>query len=135
VPGSFQVTAQPGSDLHRAIEQFDRYGRPFRTPKGAAAFDLDLPGGLGGSYTVGEISILDDAPDQVAYELRLALVGEAGGVLVEPLARMQPVTGGPSGRGYRAFGKEEHGVFSIEFLMDGDTGYTQINLALCELDD
>lgn len=67
------------------------------------------------------------------YELRLSVLDDAGVVLAEPLLRMQPATRGQSGRGVRAFGTEQHGVFTFEMMTNLDTGLTSVQLKLGDL--
>jgi hypothetical protein len=57
VPLGLKITAESGSDLHRDIEAFDRYGTPFTAPAGTADAALDLPGGLGGSLAGGSVRL------------------------------------------------------------------------------
>ena len=119
VPLSLKITAEPGSDLHRGIEAFERYGTPFTAPAGTADAELDLPGALGGSITGGSAR-LESAVGirSAAYDIRLQIVDQAAEAIAETLVHMEPPTTGPSGRGVRAHGTEQHGVFTFEVLTD-----------------
>jgi hypothetical protein len=119
VPLSVSITAEPGSDLCRDIEAFDRYGTPFTAPAGIIDAELDLPGGLGGSVTGGSVRLEPPAaPGSAAYDIRLQIVDQTGEVVAETLVHMQPPTTGPSRRGVRAHGTEQHSVFTFEVLTD-----------------
>lgn len=133
VPGSAQITAEPGSDLHRDLELFERYGRPFEAPIGSVTANVDLPGGLGQPIEGGALKIGLAATTVADNELRISIVDEGGTVLAQPLVKMQPVIRGQSGQGARAYGIEEHGAFTIEILIDLDTRNTQIILSTGDL--
>lgn len=133
IPGSFTITAEPGSVLHRDVELFNRFGRPFETPAGSVTAEVDLPGGLGETIERGQLKIGMPSTRDDAFEVRLSVVDEAGAVLAEPLIKMQPATVGPSGEGMRGYGVEEHGTFTIEFLHVFDTRNIELHYTLCEL--
>lgn len=119
VPLGLKITAESGSDLHRDIEAFDRYGTPFTAPAGTADAALDLPGGLGGSLAGGSVRLEPAAgTGSAAYDIRLQIVDQAGDVIAETLVHMEPPTTGPSRRGVRAHGTEQHGAFTFEALTD-----------------
>lgn len=122
VPLSVQITARPGSGLERDLEAFDKYGTPFAAPAGSVEADIGLPGGLGGVVTGGSIRIGPVAgPSAQGHDVRLQIADPAGDVIAETLVHMRPPTTGPSGRGIRGYGTEQHGVFSFEVLTDLDT--------------
>jgi len=128
VPLSIRITAEPGSDLERDLEAFDKYGTPFTAPTGTTDAEITLPGGLGGTVTGGSVRI--EAPAGAAeagYDIRLQITDPSGAVIAETLMHMQPPTTGPSGTGKRGYGTEQHGAFSFEMLVDLDAqtvGYT-----------
>ncbi len=128
VPLSILITAEPGSDLERDLEAFDKYGTPFTAPTGTTDAEIALPGGLGGTVTGGSVRIEAPAgPPEAGYDLRLQVTDPSGAVIAETLMHMQPPTTGPSGTGKRAHGTEQHGAFSFEMLVDLDAqtvGYT-----------
>lgn len=66
VPLSLTITADPGSDLHRDIEAFDKYGTPYTAPTGTADAEIDLPGGLGGAITGGSVRLEPAASTRTA---------------------------------------------------------------------
>jgi len=128
VPLSIWITVDPGSDLQRDIEAFDKYGTPFTAPAGTTDAEIALPGGLGGTVTGGSVRIEAPAgPPEAEYDIRLQITDPSGEVIVETLMHMQPPTTGPSGTGKRGYGAEQHGAFSFEMLADFEAqtvGYT-----------
>jgi hypothetical protein len=119
VPLSLRITAEPGSVLHRDIEAFDKYGTPFTAPAGTTDAELDLTGGLGGPVTGGSVRLEPAVgTGSAAYDIRLQIVDRADEVVAETLVHMEPPTTGPSRRGVRAHGTEQHGTFTFEALTD-----------------
>jgi hypothetical protein len=114
VPGNFTIRAETGSDLARDVELFHHFGRPFEAPMGTVNAELDLPGGLGGIVESGRLIIGPGQTSAEPYELKLAILAPDDAVLAEPLIKLQPATTGPSGRGVRGYGVEEHGTFTLE---------------------
>lgn len=134
IPLSLKITAEAGSQLQRDIEAFDRYGTPFSAPAGTADAELDLPGGLGGAFTGGSVR-LEPAPGagSTGYDIRLQVVDQAGQVIAETLVGMEPVTTGPSRRGVRAHGTEQHGAFTFEVLTDLEAQTVSYTVRGCDL--
>ncbi len=121
VPLSLTITADPGSDLHRNIEAFDKYGTPFIAPTGTADAEIDLPGGLGGTVTGGSVRLEPAASTRTAgHNIRLQVVDPADQIIAEAIVHMDPPTAGPCRRGMRGHGTEQHGVFAFEVLTDLD---------------
>ena len=74
VPLSIWITVDPGSDLQRDIEAFDKYGTPFTAPAGTTDAEIALPGGLGGTVTGGSVRIEAPAgPPEAEYDIRLQI--------------------------------------------------------------
>lgn len=121
VPLSLTITADPGSELHRDIEAFDKYGTPFTAPAGTADAKIDLPSGLGGTVTGGSVRLEPAASTRTAgHNIRLQVVDPADQIIAETIVHMDPPTTGPSRRGMRGHGTEHHGVFDFEVLTDLD---------------
>lgn len=120
VPLSVQINAEPDTALHRDIEAFSKYGTSFTAPAGTADADVTLPGGLGGTITGASVRIEPVVDPAEGYDVRLQVTDPAGAVIAETLMHMQPPTTGPSRRGVRAYGTEQHGAFSLEILTDLD---------------
>lgn len=119
VPLSLTITADSGSDLHRDIEAFDKYGTPFTAPAGRVDAEIDLPGGLGGTVTGGSVRLEPAARTRPAgHDVRLQVVDQADQIIAETTVHMEPPTTGPSRRGVRGHGTEQHGVFAFEVLTD-----------------
>jgi hypothetical protein len=119
VPLSLRITAEAGSALHRDIEAFDKYGTPFTAPAGTTDAELDLPGGLGGPVTGGSVRLEPAAgTGSAAKDIGLQIVDQADEVIAETLVHVEPPTTGPSRRGARAHGTEQHGAFTFEALTD-----------------
>ena len=71
VPLRIRITAEPGSDLERDLEAFDKYGTPFAAPAGTTDAEITLPGGLGGIVTGGSVRIEAPAgPPEAEYDIR-----------------------------------------------------------------
>jgi hypothetical protein len=134
VPMNIKITADPDSDLHGDIQVFEKYGKPLTTPAGSTEGNLDLPGGLGGAFTGGSISI-GPAKDAGAepYDLRLQLLDQTDALLTETLVHMKPLTTGLRRRGVRAHGTEQHGAFTFEALTDLDAQTSNISLGPTDL--
>ena len=64
IQGSIAVAAD--SDFRQHFDDFLTYGTGFVTPDGAATFELDAPGGLGGTYSGGVLITrpLDSGEDE-----------------------------------------------------------------------
>jgi len=134
VPLSLTITAEPGSDLDRDIEAFEKYGTPFTAPAGTADAELDLPGGLGGTITGGSVRIERAAGTSAAgHDIRLQVVDRADEIIAETLVHMEPPTTGLSRRGARVHGVEQHGVFSFEVLTDLDSQTVSFTLRPSDL--
>ena len=105
---NIKITADPDSDLHGDIQVFEKCGKPLTTPAGSTEGNFDLPGGLGGAFTGGSISI-GPAKDAGAepYDLRLQLLDQTDALLTETLVHMKPLTTGLRRRGVRAHGTEQ----------------------------
>ena len=91
VPLSLTITADPGSELHRDIEAFDKYGTPFTAPAGTADAEIDLPGGLGDTITGGSVRLESAASTRTArYNIRLQVVDPADQIIAETIVHMDP---------------------------------------------
>jgi hypothetical protein len=134
VPLSIWITVEPGSDLQRDIEAFDKYGAPFTAPAGTTDAEIALPGGLGGAITGGSVRI--EAPvgaPGTGHDIRLQVTDPVGEVIAETLVHMQPPTTGPSGTGVRGYGTEQHGAFALEVLTDLDAQTVSYTVHLGDL--
>lgn len=134
VPLSLTITADPGSDLHRDIEAFDKYGTPFNAPAGTADAEIDLPGGLASTITGGSVRLEPAASTRrQGHDIRLQVLDPAGEIIADALVHMAPPTTGPSRQGMRGHGTEQHGVFAFEVLADLDAETVRYTLRPADL--
>jgi hypothetical protein len=122
VPMTVQFRVPSDGPEAEAIRSFNDFGAPLTVedPDGEKIeWSIDLPGGLGGAFQGGQLSLgparTDDAQP---YRLRVQILTEAGEEIGTCVLEMEPVTIGPSGSGVRAVGTEEHGVFGLEWRTD-----------------
>jgi hypothetical protein len=105
-----------------ALRGFNDFGAPVTVEDpGGEKIELsfDLPGGLGGAFRGGRVSLGPARTDGAQpYRQRLQILTEAGKEISTCFLQMDPVTTGLSGAGVRATGREDHGVFQIEIRAD-----------------
>lgn len=134
IPGSIKFRVEPGSKEERDLEQFLKYGAPLETPLGTVDFDIDLPGGLGGSFEGGAARI--GAPLGVnkpeTRQLRLAAVDPQGTAVAQVLIDLERASVGIGGTGFRTAGTDHSQVFDIEVL--GDIAESSFNFKLTQRD-
>lgn len=132
VPMNLKFRVPSDGPEAEAIRGFNDFGAPLTVedPDGdKIEWSIDLPGGLGGAFRDGRLSLGPARTDGAEpYRLRLQILTEAGEEISTCVLRMEPVTTGPSGSGVRAIGLEEHGVFGLE--MRTDLVAQRINLTL-----
>jgi hypothetical protein len=121
IPINIAWRVQDDSEEADLLRDWMDFGTPISMPLGSADLDLDLPGGLGG-HVPGAAVKLGPSVDAEGYELRAVVVDEEGKELASALLKMEPATQGVTGRGKRASGIEEHGVFSIEMRITPEDG-------------
>jgi hypothetical protein len=130
VPLSVAITTDPGSVLHHDIEASDKYGTPFTAPAGTADAEIDLPGGLASTITGGSVQVEPAAGTLTQrHDIRLQVLDPAGEIIAETVVHMAPPTTGPSRRGMRGHGTEQHGVFAFEVLADLDAQTVRYTLS------
>lgn len=123
VPLRFTIEVEPGSEMEQRLEDFYKYGAPLVSPPGTVSGEADLPGGLGGSFEGGSLTVGPArSPGAPGYDLRVQVLAEDGEVLAETLLHMQPPSVGVGGRGLYGRGEEQHGAFLLESRFDLDTG-------------
>jgi hypothetical protein len=133
IPITINFQADINTELHRDLELFNKYGRPFEAPAGSATVNADLPGGLGGKTSqMTKVKISRPMTD-AHHEVRNSILDGAGVVLAEVFLKMEPPTVGSSRQGMHAFGIEENGVFTLEMLTEISTRNSQITLSLGDL--
>jgi hypothetical protein len=121
-PFDVQVQAPAGTDAAQALDDFGTFGLPvsIRGQDGVVVSgSVDLPGGLGTAFTGGVLHLGPVWSDGAEpYDLRMQILDPDGTELVTVRLKMEPVTTGPTGEGVRAFGTEEHGVFTLEIRLN-----------------
>jgi hypothetical protein len=122
-----RFAAEPGSELHQQLADMATYGTPLQAA--TASFSADLPGGLGGHFDEGAVTIGPAHPvGAQPYVIRLVLVDPQGHELAAVRCDMQPITQGFTGEGSRAWGQETNGVFAVELRINQPTERATINI-------
>lgn len=115
-----EFAVEPGSELEQQLIDMTTYGTPLQAVP--ASFSADLPGGLGGSFKEGLVTIGPaHTSDALRYSIRLLIADPKGTHLVMVRCDMNPVTRGMTGQGLRASGQETSGVFSFEMRVNNET--------------
>jgi hypothetical protein len=132
VPIDMKLRVPSDGPEAEAIRGFNDFGAPVTVedPDGdKIEWSIDLPGGLGGAFRGGRLSLGPARTDGAEpYRLRLQILTETDEEISTCVLRMEPVTTGLSGSGVRAVGTEEHGVFGLE--MRTDLVAQRVNLTL-----
>jgi len=134
VPGEVSLDLTKHPDAREQLQAMFDYGVGFTSPPGTASGNFDLPGGYGGTFEgatlrFGEAHI----PGVRPFRLRLRIVDEEGSELAIIFTDMEAATIGQTGRYVHSIGKEEHGVFTVETVLDKQEGTMRIGLAACNL--
>ncbi|MBN8204887.1 restriction endonuclease [Microbacterium esteraromaticum] len=107
------VSAEGGSDLATALQDFFDYGAPFAAPAGAFAGSIDAPGGLGGPLTNAAMQVLP-VDDEVGADPDLILtVRTAEGVTIAE-TEVTRVERSEGTKGLRVVLQQKNNVFAIE---------------------
>jgi hypothetical protein len=121
-PFNVQVQAPAGTDAAQALEDFSTFGLPVSIhDQDGVVIDgsVDLPGGLGTAFTGGILHLGPVWSDGAEpYDLRMQILDADATELVTVRLKMEPVTIGLTGEGVRAFGTEEHRVFTLELRIN-----------------
>jgi hypothetical protein len=114
------VSFSEDKPVPQAFHEALTYGTPVTmSSTETASFNctMDLPGGLGGQFSNGTISLgpawQNEAPSR---KLRLQLLDEVGQVLESLIFEMEPPRRGLSGKGLSAFGQDASGVLEVQTL-------------------
>lgn len=129
IPFSVSFKFESGSPEHEAFETWQHYGKPFEA---AAAFKIDLPGGLGGESDDGWVSV--SIPPGPTYKLRMQIVGPDDKVLAAIALNMHS-TVSADGKGFWVSGHDPSGVLTHEGFYDGSSRDTiqRVNFSLAPL--
>jgi hypothetical protein len=122
VPVKLNFAFAADSPESQAYDKWRKYGRPTTLP---AKITMDLPGGLGGEYLAGQVSI-GVPPDRKPYRIRHRLVAADGTPLADITLNMEPATVGPGGNGSWMKGADAAGGSAIECSVDFEGSDAQI---------
>ncbi len=132
IPGAVTFRAQPGSGAAEDLERFIKYGAPLRTGPGSVDFEIDLPGGLGGSFQGGSARVgpAETVGGSKGWRLRLVVMDASGRSVAVSLVDMGPWSVGVARTGRRAVGTETSRAFDLELLDDLTTHALKLNLSM-----
>lgn len=135
IPGTLTFSVEPGSASEKAVHEFIKYGAPLVTPMGTAGVNIDLPGGLGGSFDGGMVKI---GPSLAGHgtsgqRLRLVAVDPNGKTDVETQIDLQPTLVGADKSGFQINGVERSQVFDIEIRGDLSTKSLTFSIRLRDM--
>lgn len=134
VPGEVGLDLTKHPEARKQLQAMFDYGVGFTSPPGTASGTVDLPGGFGGSFQgatlrVGECYIPGGRP----FRLRLRIIDKKGIELTVVYIDMEVATTGQTGRYVRSIGKEEHGAFTVQTIVDKRERTISIAFEPCSL--
>jgi hypothetical protein len=136
-PGSMRFSFADDSPEAEALRSHYDFGAPatVEDPDGdAILLHVDLPGGLGGTFRGGRLTLgparTDDAQP---YRVRLQVLAPDGQEIATCILQMEPVTTGISG-GIRANGVDDHDVLRLEMRIHFDTQRVDLTLGTSDLE-
>ena len=107
------VSAERGSNLATALQDFFDYGAPFAAPAGAFAGGIDAPGGLGGPLANAAMQVLPVGDEMGADpDLVLAARSAEGVTLAE--TEVTRVERSEGTKGLRVVLQQKNNVFTVE---------------------
>ena len=132
VPGSMTLTAEPGTPLHKQIEDWAMFGAPL-TDVPAKQVRWDLPGGFGGSWEEARVTVLAVKPTPgSANELVTLRVLEADSAAAASLDFItEDTSSGSGGNAVRNVGHDtDTGLVRYELRIncDDSSGKTAANI-------
>ena len=107
------LSAQGGSDLATALQDFFDYGAPLAAPAGAFAGTIDAPGGLGGPLTNAAMRVLP-VGDEVGADPDLILTARTGEGVAIAETEVTRVERSEGTKGLRVVLQQKNNVFTIE---------------------
>lgn len=107
------VSAEGGSDLATALQDFFDYGAPFAAPAGAFAGGIDAPGGLGGPLTNAAMQVVP-VGDEVGADPDLILATHSAEGVVLAETEVTRVERSAGTKGFRVVLQQKNNVFTIE---------------------
>lgn len=126
---SASIITAAGSQEHLDMEYFVKYGRVPPNPLRVEKVSMDLPGGLGGSFSEGQLKIFDP-PDEPGedFDRKVQIMSPDGATLAELVLTFGPSARGLDGTGSSSRGRHSSGFFEIEALTEVSDG--KINLTM-----
>lgn len=108
VPGSMQLVAETGSELQSTIEDWATFGTPL---SGVPAKDvsIDLPGGFGGNFPEGYVSIGTQSESRPGPEVTIRITEPDGTPVASLDFVTEEVTSGVNNQGLRVIGHDMPG--------------------------
>ena len=116
VTAAMQLVAEPGSDEHRELEEFFKYGRTPDRPIRAKNVTVDMPGGLGMNNGLAEVLMHDAGAPGEPFERRLSILSPTDEVLASVDLTLYPPVSNHDGTGFSNRGHDSTGVLQIETL-------------------
>jgi hypothetical protein len=132
VPGSMTLAAEPGSPLHKQIDDWAKFGAPL-TDVPAKEVRWDLPGGFGGSWEEARVTVLASKPAPGSPNEVITLrVLETNGAVAAALDFMtEDASSGFGGKGVRNAGHDTEADlvrYELRLTRDDSSGRTAANL-------
>jgi hypothetical protein len=124
-----QITADGGSAEQRELEEFQKFGRVPTVPLSVNDFEVDLPGGLGGSRGAGTV-VLAAPGDGETFQRRLSVLSPADETLAEVIFTMSPHSVNHDNTGAFNRGVDATGFLSVETLADAANGPFDMRIRL-----
>ncbi|WP_156737779.1 hypothetical protein [Mycobacterium scrofulaceum] len=109
------LAAKVGSEEHREFEEFRKYGRPPTVPLDITNLSMRLPGGLGGAFDVGKVT-MERLADRRTFERRLSILSPADETLADVIFTMRPPVANIDNTGTYSYGTDAVGFLEIELL-------------------
>jgi len=118
------VSAESGSELATAVQDFFDYGAPFTAPAGAFTGSIDAPGGLGGPLTNAVMKVLP-ADDEVGADPDLVLETRSPEGITIAETEVTRIERSEGAKGLRVVLQQKNNVFTIEDRYTGTEGGTR----------
>lgn len=128
-PITFHATliAKTGSDEHRDIEYFFKYGRPPSRPLDVQNFSADMPGGLGGDFEAAKMTLGASTPGET-FDRRMSILSPTDDLLATVDLRMHHTTTNSDSTGIASRGTDSVGFLEIEPLGSIRDGKVEMTL-------
>lgn len=133
VPIQFSVPVDPDGGVDVRLRDTVNYGLP-AAGLPVETLTMDLPGGLGGTFSDGRLTLGPATTAQArAGEVTLRVLDPIGAELAAADVLTEPVTTGWAGAGWALTGRERHGVFKMAIRHGGHDERTTFSLSAEDL--